>query len=310
MVQHVNPAVINPLIRVLSTAYWFRNDLRDFLIVATGDRSLVLRYPWQDKTIPKRDLARALVHDLVENQHKYGDVLVRLILTAADMPDPVALKHLEDGIRKYQTAREAIDVLRPLVDPYRKEQEEITEFQRRLQTSKDVNAFRQHMNQMIDDLKVNFTASEKMPAQPRGYALEKILNEVFELFDLEPRKPFKVYGEQIDGAFTLEGTDYIVEAKWQAKPIAARDVTEFAGKVTRRLDNTLGLFVSMSGFQASVPDLVARTGRHSVLLMDGGDLTAVLDRRIRLDELITRKKRHAAETGDIQLSAWNILSEL
>lgn len=44
--------------------------------------------------------------------------------------------------------------------------------------------------------------------------------------------------------------------------------------------------------------------------MDGGDVMAVLERRLPLDELITRKKRHAAETGDIQLSAWSILSEL
>lgn len=310
MVQHVNPAVINPLIRVLSTAYWYRDELRDFLVVATGDRSLIFRYPWHDKTMSKRDLARALVHDLTENQHKYRDVLVRLILTAADMPDPVALKHLEDGAKKYQMAREAIDVLRPLVEPYRKEQEEITEFQRRLQTRKDIDAFRQHTNQMIDDLRAKFIESEKMAAQPRGYALEGILKELFEVFNLEARRPFTAYGEQIDGAFTLAGTDYIVEAKWQAKPIAAGDVTEFAGKVTRRLDNTLGLFVSMSGFQASVPDLVARTGRHSVLLMDGSDLMAVLERRLPLDELITRKKRHAAETGDIQLSVWSILSEL
>ncbi|MFK0042424.1 restriction endonuclease [Paenarthrobacter sp. NPDC090517] len=310
MAQQVNPALINPLIRVLSTAYWYRNELRDFLIVATGDRSLVFRYPWQDKSMSKRDLATALVHDLTQNQDKYRDVLVQLILTAADMPDPVSLKHLEDGARKYQMAREAIDVFHPMVEPYRKEQEEITEFQRRLQTQKDIDEFRRHTNQMIDDLKVKFLESEKMAAQPRGYALEGILNELFEVFNLESRRPFTAYGEQIDGSFTLSGTDYILEAKWQAKPIAAGDVTEFAGKVTRRLDNTLGLFISMSGFQKSVPDLVARTGRHSVLLMDGGDLMAVLDRRIALDELITRKKRHAAETGDIQLSAWTILGQL
>lgn len=112
MVQHVNPAIINPLIHVLSTAYWYKDDLRDFLVAATGDRSLVFRYPWQDKTMAKRDLVRALVHDLNENQHKFRDVLVRLILTAADMPDPVALKRLEDGAKKYQIAREAMGLLK------------------------------------------------------------------------------------------------------------------------------------------------------------------------------------------------------
>jgi hypothetical protein len=31
--------------------------------------------------------------------------------------------------------------------------------------------------------------------------------------------------------------------------------------------------------------------------MDGGDFMAVLDQRIRLDELMRHKKRHASETG-------------
>ncbi|MHA7154222.1 restriction endonuclease [Arthrobacter sp. TMN-50] len=135
-----------------------------------------------------------------------------------------------------------------------------------------------------------------------------MLNELFHIFELEARAPFTAYAEQIDGAFSLDGTDYIVEAKWKAKPIAGEEVTNFVGKVTRRLDNTLGLFLSMSGFQRSVPDLVGRSGRHSVLLMDGGDLMAILEHHISLPELIIRKKRHASETGNILFTAWEILN--
>lgn len=50
-------------------------------------------------------------------------------------------------------------------------------------------------------------------AQTRGFELEKIMYEMFELFDLDPKAAFKNLGEQIDGAFSLEGTEYLFEAK-------------------------------------------------------------------------------------------------
>ena len=88
---------------------------------------------------------------------------------------------------------------------------------------------------------------EKDPQQ-RGYQLEKIIWELFELFDLDPRASFKIVGEQIDGAFTFESTDYLFEGKWHQEPIGAADLDVLAGKLGRKLDNTLGLFLSVNGF--------------------------------------------------------------
>lgn len=308
MVRNVNPALLNPLINVLSTAYWFRGDLRDFLTVATGERGLVAQYPWHDKTVSKRDISRSLVQELAADQHKHRDTLIRLLLAAADMPDPVSLKRQEDGLTKYTVAVEAIDTLRPLVSPYRREQEELDLLHRRLETERAVNALRQHTNDVLEDLRKEFAEAHKLDPQPRGYALERILNRLFDVYELDARAPFRLAGEQIDGAFSLNGTDFIVEAKWQAKPMTTDDLTIFGAKIARRLDNTLGLFLSMSGYQASVVDHVARAGRHMTLLMDGSDLMAVLEQRIPLDELLVRKKRHAAETGNVLFTAWQILA--
>lgn len=38
-----------------------------------------------------------------------------------------------------------------------------------------------------------------------------------------------------------------------------------------------------------------------MLLMDGADLMAVLDNRIPLPDMLLRKRRHAAQTGEIFL---------
>jgi len=45
--------------------------------------------------------------------------------------------------------------------------------------------------------------------QQRGFKLEKFLNELFCFFDLDPKFSFKIKGEQIDGSFTFDNTDYL-----------------------------------------------------------------------------------------------------
>ena len=54
------------------------------------------------------------------------------------------------------------------------------------------------------------------PGDPkqRGYKLERLIKTVFDIFDLDPKASFKIIGEQIDGAFTFDNTDYLFEGKW------------------------------------------------------------------------------------------------
>ena len=66
--------------------------------------------------------------------------------------------------------------------------------------------------------------------QSRGFAFERYLNELFRLFDLEPRSSFRIVGEQIDGSIQLDGQTYLVEAKWQNKQTGQADLLTFKGK--------------------------------------------------------------------------------
>ena len=124
--------------------------------------------------------------------------------------------------------------------------------------------------------------------------------DLFELFDLDPKASFRNTGEQIDGAFSFDGTDYLFEAKWQQEQVNAAALDAFTGKVRRKLENTLGVFLSINGYSA---DGVAihSAGGAVILLMDGADLMAVLEERIDFLSLLLRKKRHASQTGSIYL---------
>ena len=99
-----------------------------------------------------------------------------------------------------------------------------------------------------------------------------------------------------------------MEAKWQAKLSTTGDLDTFGGKVRRKLDNTLGLFVSMSGFQPNAIELAGKEGRPAVILADGSDLMLVLDDKIDFAKLLARKNQHAARTGEVMLRAADVLA--
>lgn len=144
-------------------------------------------------------------------------------------------------------------------------------------------------------------------AQGRGFELEKIMYDLFELFDLDPKASFKNLGEQLDGAFALEGTEYLFEAKWQKELVNKADLAVFSDKVRTKLENTLGVFLSINGFSA---DGVAahQAGGAAIILMDGGDIMAVFEERIDFVSLLLRKKRYAAQTGNIYYSYYQMMS--
>jgi hypothetical protein len=134
-----------------------------------------------------------------------------------------------------------------------------------------------------------------MAPQPRGYAFEKFLTTLFNSFGLNARGSFRLVGEQIDGSFVLNGHTYLVEAKWQNQATAVQDLHGFHGKIGEKAAWTRGLFVSYIGF--SEDGLKAFGRSKNIICMDGFDLSETLRRELRLDDVLERKVRHAAETG-------------
>jgi len=303
--KRVNPATLQALTTALSRAYWYKNDLRAFLHAAIGDRALVAQLNW---TGTKREIAHQLVDSLASVQDRHMKILLNLIFDLCDITDPAHLKGLEDGESKYCAAVEALDTLRKHSADYRAAQTQQQEAFRRRQVERARIEQNRVMAEELEQLKNQFWTIAVQDPQSRGYGLERLLNKLFTVYDIDARKAFTISGEQIDGAFTLGGTEFILEAKWQQAPTPPLQLDVFARKVERKLDNTLGLFVSMSGYASNAIELHSRGQRPSIILMTGEDLIAVLDGRIALPNLIMRKRQHAARTGEILLTATIILS--
>ena len=135
----------------------------------------------------------------------------------------------------------------------------------------------------------------RMEPQARGYAFEKFLRGLFDVYGLSARASFSLVGEQIDGSFVLADQTYLLEAKWTAK-VGAATLRAFNAKVEDKATWSRGLFVSQSGF---TPQGLAAFGRgNSVICMDGLDLHDTLTRRLDFVRVLAMKARHVAETGE------------
>lgn len=141
-----------------------------------------------------------------------------------------------------------------------------------------------------------------LPNNKRGYQLEKILLELSKLSALEVTEPFRVNGEQIDGAIKFDGEHYIVEAKWQDKESANEPVYQFAGKVQGKMYGR-GVFVSINGFsQHVIQSLVAGKAIRTIFI-DGGDLMLVLEGFLSFAQMLDKKVKAAQTKGLIYVDA-------
>lgn len=302
--RRVSPAALLALTEALRQVYWYKRDLRRFLHSSINNRALVAQLDWE---APKRQVASQLVDTLSGNQLRYFETIITLMFDLCDLGDPDHLKQLEDGEAKYRAAVQALRALRPFVEPYRAMRTAEAEALRRQEVERARQDQRRAIANELDRLRSLFTQIATQSAQDRGYGLETLLNDLFSLFDIDAKAPFRIKGEQIDGAFSLEGSEFILEAKWQQAPTPLADLDIFSAKIKRKLDNTLGLFVSINGFMVNAVERHASGDRPSILLMTGADLMAVLDDRISLPDLVIRKRQYAARTGQILLDATSII---
>ncbi|MBB4084032.1 restriction endonuclease [Brevundimonas lenta] len=147
----------------------------------------------------------------------------------------------------------------------------------------------------IRQLSGELTALAKLAPQPRGYAFEKFLKSLFDAYGLQGRDPFRIRGEQIDGSFELSHETYLLEAKWQNAFVGAADLYAFNGKVEEKAAWARGLFISYCGFSEDGLHAFGRGKR--LICMDGLDLSETLMGGLSLTDVLRRKVRRAAETG-------------
>lgn len=301
--KRIATAAYQALREALAVIFWNKRPFESYLKTALRDRPDVLAGLAFSE--PKRIVADQVVDRLAADEARYQATTLRLMLEVAAMrefPNIAQIKDPEDRALRLAEANDAVARLRDLTADHAA----LIGAQERIAAERDAKKAQDEAQRKFRDeveaLREEFVALQSA-ADPhaRGRDFEALLTKIFRLFDMEPRLAYDLAHEQIDGSLSFDTDDYIVEARWRAEPVSRGDADIFAAKVRRKGKNALGLFVSINGFSADA--LAQYQEATPFLAMDGADLYLVLEQRVRLDDLLRTKKRHANETGSCYLPA-------
>ena len=149
----------------------------------------------------------------------------------------------------------------------------------------------------------------KINNQRRGYLFEEFLRKLFLNEKIEVTGPFKITGEQIDGAIKYEGEHYIIEAKWHDKWSASDSLYPFAAKVEGKMYGR-GIFISINGFSSDAVQALVTGKALRTILVDGGDLVPITEGMYTLRELLDGKIKAAQTMGRIYVDATDLSDKI
>jgi restriction endonuclease Mrr len=95
----------------------------------------------------------------------------------------------------------------------------------------------------------------------------------------------------------------LVETKLVNDPIGSPEIDIFMAKIESKADNTMGIFVSLSGFNDGAKHAASKQ-RTPMLLLDSSHIFSLIMRGVMtLPQAVARIKRHAHQTGSSYLGA-------
>ncbi|WP_328914440.1 MULTISPECIES: restriction endonuclease [unclassified Streptomyces] len=302
----ISPAAYGALETALKHIFWYKSDLEGFI------RRWAKGYPGLlaglDFSGYKWRTAEEFVDRLQADEGQYGKLAISLMIEVSEMPSFPKLKRHEDADTLIAEAREAVAALKSCIDRHRGLIANEARFTSDLADRRAAAESRRSFAQRLSELKDEFLRLEREPnRQKAGREFEPFLNQLFRLFDLDPRLSYSLPYEQIDGSITYDTDVYIVEAKWLKEPVEVHYLGSFVEKVRHKGKNALGLYISVHGFTKGAKERYAEG--TCFITMEGIDLFAVLDGHTTLDELLSRKKRHANDTGSCYYPASLMMSE-
>lgn len=281
------------VVQVFGKAFWYKDPLRSFLLGAGVSVELYERYADEAKF----KIGRHLLAEL-DRLGEEGWLLQRRIVTELcklrNVPDP--------GVPDRDGAVAALRYLKELALAQEiVAREETSTNETRLREAQMRQAAIAARAQRTEQLRATFSAmvTSREDPQGRGYGLEDLIGELCDLHEVPYRPPYRTETEQIDGYLLFEGFDYLIEARWRLGPPSLQDLTAFKGKVDRKLESTRGLFLSIPGFRPEVVTDFMRGGTANVILVDGQDLTLVLEGQVSLVDALKLKIQKAVQEGII-----------
>ena len=277
-------------------SFWRKKALSSFLRQAE-----VPRLPSWLPDESKRNYLTRVFEILQSTDREKGKILqlANFLVEQTSFPD---LEGWEDTAEKVLAAEGAVSTLRSYLSEQNAQllsEEQRQQARKRLRDLQaQTRASQQSLQALADRLG---ELGSEIGSSLAGKEFEKWFYDLMDFSEITSRRPFKTKGREIDGSITIGDTTYLVECKFTADQADAPAVDVFRAKVDSKADNTMGVFVSISGF-SSVAAEDASGRKTPLLLLDHGHLYRVLGGISSFRDVIERVRRHASQTGESYLA--------
>jgi len=298
--KKLSPVFVELTQDALLKAFWYKPSLRIFL-QQHGIAEGALAQWHADQS--KRDFIRWLWPQLVKGE-KVPGVILSMARSLAEMQDFPDLERKEDTKIRIPEAKEAITRLRKAVLSINETIRETKDAEQRRKVAFEQMSARIAAQLSIEKLAGRLTEiTPHLGTQEGGYQFERWFYDLAVYFELEARPGYVASGRQIDGALTIDGTTFLIETKFTTTPIGSPDIDTFMAKIESKADNTMGILVSISGFNEGAKTSASKQKTPMLLLDHGHIFNLLLSGVMTLPQVVSRIKRHASQTGSSYLGA-------
>lgn len=289
----ITPRLVELTYEAALTAYWRKAALRQFLQSSGVSPSFLATWAGDES---KRQLLDRLF-PLLQSIEKGSAVIVRMARSLSEMTSFPDLRNWEDEADKIGRATTAVHELRNYLDRQEAQAQANEKARERRQQAHQQRLKIQRSTTDRDKLRQELEEMHtQVGTQQGGYAFEDWFYRMMDYFEVTSRRPYKIQGRQIDGAITVDGTTYLVETKFTGGQTTPAEIDTLKAKVSSMADNTMGLFVSISGYTAIATEQASGPGT-TLLIFDSRHLFHVLAGTATFQEVVSRARRHASQTG-------------
>jgi len=291
MKSRFTPHLVDLTFDAALRSFWRKNALAGFL-----RRSQIADLPDWLPDESKRDYLNRVM-DQLQTSDRGKATMVQLAKYLADQTAFPDLDGWEDTADKLDAARRSVAALKSYLTE--QDAEIASEKQREVSQQKlrDAQNKARESQQSLQSLSDRLTQlSADLGKAEAGRAFESWFYDLMQFSEIAARRPYVVDRRQIDGSITIGDTTYLVECKFTAEQSGAPDIDVFRAKVETKADNTMGIFISISGYSSVAID--GASGKKTpLLLLDYSHLYRVLGGVSHFRDVIERVRRHCSQTG-------------
>jgi hypothetical protein len=278
----------------ISNLYWFRSDLYKAFLRCGVEANLASTI-YNKKDIEGNDITKRKMMDYLYDELRKKDFnrrleisrnFVRILIEQKTFVPQKEKHHIEIAERSALKLKEII-----------RQQEKDLEYKERIQR-KAQEAKKEDYHSQLLSIRDEFITTMDLEGQEKGYALEQLFPKLMRISGITVEEPFRIVGEQIDGAIKYDGHYYLIELKWVKDKVEPSDIGSFWFKVEGKFE-ARGIFLSMNGYSGSVTTSVVKGKQLRVILLDGNHLTNVISDLYTFQELLEHSISQATLKGII-----------